>query len=446
MYKNIQHKIELTARIDAILSAQPEPAAVPQAVPVPCAKCAEHCKEILSLENAITIQAEELRFIKSRTRNEFWAWQTEGGNNLESLTCPVLIRASDLRELLKSADPQGERFEGFVHCESDPYECTFRGKETEPDDVPATLIIHPDKPAETAAEPRILQHYINVFQDGTTSGSYSEQIDMPLPYGGVVHHATVTIGEPVAVPQSVAASEPTPEPLPEIPAGVWWDGKVFRRDDGVMMLCGFQDEWYPHRDRFPTAPPATEPADYEDYDDSPQPADPIGVAPIVKSAVVVMPMQTVTSTTEAVAAAMQGQCGTTISFPATASGPTRNILSEQIAGMKRTISQRNRHIGDLRRKLAKADSRIRELESKKPQPAVPSDLLGMIDELHCKVAITNDIAYRISEIKSAVAKLEADNAKLLAEREWTRDVIRFWSGRDCLQRISLFLRQPHLGQ
>jgi hypothetical protein len=42
----------------------------------------------------------ELNLRRSQEKGEVWFWQAEGGNYINSLSCPVVIAARDLRELL----------------------------------------------------------------------------------------------------------------------------------------------------------------------------------------------------------------------------------------------------------------------------------------------------------------------------------------------------------
>ena len=53
-------------------------------------------------QEAMRIDA-EIRLLRNGARGNWWAWQGSG-DNLESLTCPVLIRASDLRAIIGERD------------------------------------------------------------------------------------------------------------------------------------------------------------------------------------------------------------------------------------------------------------------------------------------------------------------------------------------------------
>lgn len=47
---------------------------------------------------------EELQNHRDKARGNYWAWQGDGTDHLESLTCPVLIAAADLRRLLSDVE------------------------------------------------------------------------------------------------------------------------------------------------------------------------------------------------------------------------------------------------------------------------------------------------------------------------------------------------------
>ncbi len=42
------------------------------------------------------------RIQNSINNQEYWAWQGDGEDHLESLTCPIVIQPEDLRKLLES--------------------------------------------------------------------------------------------------------------------------------------------------------------------------------------------------------------------------------------------------------------------------------------------------------------------------------------------------------
>jgi len=45
--------------------------------------------------------SDENAALQRERQGEVWYWQGDGNDNLESLTCPVLIEADDLRALLE---------------------------------------------------------------------------------------------------------------------------------------------------------------------------------------------------------------------------------------------------------------------------------------------------------------------------------------------------------
>ncbi len=45
-------------------------------------------------------QNPEMSLHRHRAKGEYWAWQSDDGDHLESLMCPVLISAADLREII----------------------------------------------------------------------------------------------------------------------------------------------------------------------------------------------------------------------------------------------------------------------------------------------------------------------------------------------------------
>jgi len=46
---------------------------------------------------------------------DYWIWQDDGEDHLESLTCPVLIEAQDLRDLTLTPDEAKELMYCFIH-------------------------------------------------------------------------------------------------------------------------------------------------------------------------------------------------------------------------------------------------------------------------------------------------------------------------------------------
>ncbi len=79
--------------------------------------------------------------------SEYWAWQNDGNDHLESLVCPGLIKADELRDLIKQARKEG--YEEYTKRAVDmsvfniPYVCEFQN-------TPARLIgiVIPDIPTK----------------------------------------------------------------------------------------------------------------------------------------------------------------------------------------------------------------------------------------------------------------------------------------------------------
>ena len=57
-------------------------------------------------KEAAKVQNEMVALRRERD-GEVWYWQGDGADHLESLTCPVLIEAEDLRKLLTEPDGFG---------------------------------------------------------------------------------------------------------------------------------------------------------------------------------------------------------------------------------------------------------------------------------------------------------------------------------------------------
>lgn len=56
-------------------------------------------------------QRHELMTHRQKAKGEYWAWQGDGSDHLETVTCPVLIAAADLREIVGKAALIGEQKE-----------------------------------------------------------------------------------------------------------------------------------------------------------------------------------------------------------------------------------------------------------------------------------------------------------------------------------------------
>jgi hypothetical protein len=55
----------------------------------------------------------ELTAHRDRTRGDYWAWQGDGGDYLESLVCPVLIPAASLRGIIAEHDALRQEVAGL---------------------------------------------------------------------------------------------------------------------------------------------------------------------------------------------------------------------------------------------------------------------------------------------------------------------------------------------
>lgn len=54
------------------------------------------------LRDEIAWLRRELETARDMLRGDYWFWQGDGEDHLESLVCPVVIRADDLAALIKS--------------------------------------------------------------------------------------------------------------------------------------------------------------------------------------------------------------------------------------------------------------------------------------------------------------------------------------------------------
>lgn len=66
---------------------------------------ASYCREwegrVLKLEREVDALRRELVAHREKAQGNYWAWQGDGSDHVESLVCPVLIPAEDLKELLE---------------------------------------------------------------------------------------------------------------------------------------------------------------------------------------------------------------------------------------------------------------------------------------------------------------------------------------------------------
>ena len=79
------------------------------------------CKQLVKSEQALDAECKRLQTEVSAYRQEvrqlhrygnaeYWRWQGDGSDHLESLTCPVLIDAKDLAALSAAAQAENKRF------------------------------------------------------------------------------------------------------------------------------------------------------------------------------------------------------------------------------------------------------------------------------------------------------------------------------------------------
>lgn len=57
----------------------------------------DYCKNLMADNDRLRHENLQLRFVDGA---DCWHWMPEGGNHLDSLVCPILIQAEDLRALL----------------------------------------------------------------------------------------------------------------------------------------------------------------------------------------------------------------------------------------------------------------------------------------------------------------------------------------------------------
>lgn len=63
----------------------------------------QFCNAVRAEQTVARASNKELCDLRAKLRGEVWHWEAEGENNLESITCPILIRAQALRDLLENA-------------------------------------------------------------------------------------------------------------------------------------------------------------------------------------------------------------------------------------------------------------------------------------------------------------------------------------------------------
>ena len=60
------------------------------------------CKDLKFTQEKLREAQAELGLRRKAEDGEVWYWQTDGGNHIESLVCPVVIPAHVFRELMKN--------------------------------------------------------------------------------------------------------------------------------------------------------------------------------------------------------------------------------------------------------------------------------------------------------------------------------------------------------
>lgn len=63
-----------------------------------------HIEQALRYERIIADLRKQVALHEARQRGDYWIWQGDGNDHLESLTCPIIIQAKDLRELCFKKD------------------------------------------------------------------------------------------------------------------------------------------------------------------------------------------------------------------------------------------------------------------------------------------------------------------------------------------------------
>lgn len=69
--------------------------------------CQRLMAELRAYREQLDAANEEVRLHRDKSNGDYWVWQGDGGDYLESLTCPVLIPAAELAAL--------QRFKGWTH-------------------------------------------------------------------------------------------------------------------------------------------------------------------------------------------------------------------------------------------------------------------------------------------------------------------------------------------
>jgi hypothetical protein len=135
----------------------------------------QHCK---MLEDRVASLSRELNQVRYYEAGNTWFWEREGENNLDSLTCPIVIQSQDLRELLAtSVTPELEQAIGEMakgpEMNRAPVEvvsrileftyCNYRGEWSRRKVVPRLMTF---KSTEFHPEPQWLLQAFDVDRDG----------------------------------------------------------------------------------------------------------------------------------------------------------------------------------------------------------------------------------------------------------------------------------------
>lgn len=61
------------------------------------------CQQILDLSNEVQLLKDRIAFLTAKDRGEIWYWDTDGSNDVDSITCPIQIPAPVLKSILDAA-------------------------------------------------------------------------------------------------------------------------------------------------------------------------------------------------------------------------------------------------------------------------------------------------------------------------------------------------------
>lgn len=145
---------------------------------VPAFKFSGLANQTLMMDQEIAALRREVRELRFAGEEVVWYWQADGGNHVESLNCPVVIPADELRHIM--AD--------HIEAEREVTKERFRimelmvqkiGREPGPDDTIESLL-------EELAGTQISGEEA---QTGVAAPAYIEDCPRPLPFGSVVEYA-----------------------------------------------------------------------------------------------------------------------------------------------------------------------------------------------------------------------------------------------------------------